>query len=124
MSAAEPLDPRPPAGNNAGDAAVISIGTRVTKMSAKGRWKDVTSPSPHPGGGSDSRQKNADHFETTFNEHHLTLSDDDTATAYTLTIGIVRGLLAGAQAHNVIDAAQLAELDALMEGILSAPRLV
>lgn len=122
MSAADPVDPRSPVRNGTGDAAVINISERITRTASKGRWKDVTSP--RPGDGPDTRQQNAEHFEQTFNEHHLTLSDDDTATAYTVTIGIVRGILAGAQVHGVIDEEQLAELDALMEGMLSAPRLV
>ena len=122
MSAAEPARPAQTAVNTSPGGAVIDITKRVTRTSAKGRWKEVTSP--RPGDGPDVWQANAEHFEATFNEHHLTLSDDDTATAYTVTIGIVRGILAGAQAHGVVDEEQFAELDALMEGMLSAPRLV
>lgn len=122
MSAADPIDPRPPVRNGNGDAAVIDISTRVTQPTAKGRWKEVSTP--RPGDESDSRRQLADHIETTFNEQHLTLSDDDTAAAYTITLGIVRSMLQGARARGVVSEEQLADLDAVFEGMLSAPRLV
>lgn len=122
MSVAEPAHPAPSM-SSPGDAAVIDISTRITQPAARGRWKEVTS---RPGDGPDTWQKNAQHFEGSFNEHplNLTLSDDETAGAFTVTVGIVRGLLAGAHATGVIGEEQLAELDALMEGMLSAPGLV
>jgi hypothetical protein len=107
---------------NVGNADVIDI-TRGARNEAKGRWKPVSTPRP----GDEppkSLEELADHIETTFNGHHLTLSDDDTAAAFTLTIGVVRGILTGAQVKGVVDEAQRAELDALMEGLLAAPRLV
>jgi len=122
MSAAEPADHTPPALTGAGDAAVIDISTRVSTQAAQGRWTAVSSPRPDDG--SDSRQKLAEHLEMTFNEHRMTLSDDDTATAYTITLDIVRGMLKGAHAKGIVDETQLEQLDALMEGMMSSPRLV
>ena len=123
MSAAEPADHTPTTlTGGPGDAAVIDISTRVSQPAAKGRWKPVTSP--RPSDGADSRQQLADDAEMTFNEDHLSLSDDDTATAYTITLGLVRNVLRGAHATGVIDETQLATLDATMEGMLAVPRLV
>ncbi|MFF7527284.1 hypothetical protein [Streptomyces pseudovenezuelae] len=79
---------------------------------------------PHPQGGTDSRQQLADHIEMTFNEQKLSLSDDDTADAYRVTLQIVRGVLAGAGARGIVDDNQLGRLDALVEGMSEAPDLV
>lgn len=120
---AEPVDHTPPTPHGTGEADVIDINTRVTQPASKGRWKDMTSR-PHGPDGADSRQQLADHLEMTFNEDHLTLSNDDTKAAYTITLGIVRGMLRGAHAKGVVDETQLETLDAMIEGMLSAPRLV
>lgn len=120
MSAVDPVDP-PNSVTSFGPAAVIDINTR-TKTSSQGRWKPVSTP--HPTGGTDGQQQLADHIETTFNYARLTLSDDDTADAYRLTLKIVRGVLAGAHAKGMVDESQAAQLDALVEGMLGAPDLV
>ena len=122
MSAAEPADHTPPALTGAGDAAVIDISTRVSTQAAKGRWKDMTSPDRPEW--PDDRQKQVENIEMTFNEAHLTLSDDNTEAAYTITLGIVRNILRGAHARGIVDETQLGLLDAMVEGVMSAPRLV
>ena len=120
MSAADPAGPIPPVVNGAGEAAVIDISTRSTQ--AQGRWKPMSSPRPDDG--PTTRQQLAENLEMTFNEQRMTLSDDDTAVAYTTTLGIVRGMLKGAHAKGIVDEAQLEQLDAIMEGMMSARDLV
>jgi len=128
MSAAEPANP-PGILTNARDAAIIDISTRGTRTAAKGRWKDVNSRPDRPNQPDqperpDDLQAQVESIEMTFNKNHLTLSDDDTAAAYTITLGIARLLLRGAHAKGIVDQQQLARLDALVEGVLDAPRLV
>lgn len=131
MSAAEPADPNPPVMNIPGGAAVIDITRRVGRQATTGRGQRMT-PTPHTtdstGGGStggtDAARALAEHFEATFNEHRLSLTDDRTAEAYKVTLRIVQNVLAGAQAHGVVDEAQRGELDQMIEGMTSAPRLI
>jgi hypothetical protein len=129
MSAADPA-PTHPDVNTTGRAAVIDITKRVGKQRAgEGRWKQMTSPAPSTGPGgpdpaADPRQDLAEHFETTFNEHGQTLTDQMTAASYTLTLQIVIGVLESAHAQGIIDRDQHDELAALYEGMKAAPRLV
>ena len=121
MSAVDPVDP--PNIMTFGPATVIDISTRTTKTASQGRWKPVSTPQAADEG-PESLARLADHIETTFNTDHLTLADDDTKAAYTITLGIVRGMLKGAHAKGVVNEEQLGTLDAMIEGMLSAPRLV
>lgn len=124
MSAAEPADPTPPTTmNNQSGAAVIDISTRINKP-ATGRGKHMSNPQPERPAGQSPQQQLADHFETTFNHHHLTLTDEATATAYKVTLEIVRGMLQGAEVQGIVDGEQRAELDAMIKGMAAAPRLV
>jgi hypothetical protein len=128
MSAAEPADPTMPASGEQGDmaAVIIDISTRTSRRSERGRRKPVSDlqPGHEPSGGPSVQQQLAEHFETTFNHHHLSLTDDITKTAFAVTLEIVRGMLHGAQAQGIIDAEQRTELDAMIKGMASAPKLV
>lgn len=70
------------------------------------------------------QQQLADHLETTFNHHHLSLTDEMTATAYAVTLEIVRTMLEGAEVQGIIDGEQRTELDIMIKGMAAAPRLV
>jgi hypothetical protein len=126
MSAAESADrPRAPL-NSGGDAAVIDIGTRVSRLATKGR-RPVSTPHPGPVGGQNPQspqQLLAEHFEVTFNHHSLTLTDESTKTAFVVALEIMRGMLAGAEAQGIVDEEQHAELDAMIKGMESAARLI
>lgn len=133
MSVAEPADPTPPTMNTLGDAAVIDIRTRVGRQTTKGRGQRMNTPTPHTpsssGSGAGSSEEAsaralADQFETKFNEHHLSLTDARTAEAYTVTLRIVQHLLAGAQAHGVVDEEQRRNLHTMLEGVMGAPGMV
>jgi hypothetical protein len=89
----------------------------------------MTNPAPDTGPGGpdparDPRRDLAEHFETTFNEHGQSLTDQMTAAAYTLTLQIVIGMLEGAEAQGIVDPVQHEELAAMVEGMKGAPRLV
>lgn len=134
MSAAEPADPIPtmPVNTEAG-ATVVQIGSRdrraVMQTSARGRWNTTvnsTPPRPHPGPGASGGGELAllaDHIETTFNEQHLTLTDDDTVRAYLTTLRVVYGILEGAQAQGIVDKGTYKELTSLMDGLADVPGL-
>ena len=119
MSAVDPVDP--PNIVRFGPATVIDISTRTTTAS-QGRWKPVSTP--HPQGGPDDRAAMANDIEMTFNDQKLTLSDDDTADVYRITLQIVRGVLAGAGARGMVNEGQAQRLDALVEAMIEAPDLV
>jgi uncharacterized membrane protein YebE (DUF533 family) len=74
--------------------------------------------------GDESLRRLAEHVETTFNAEGLSLTDDGTAAAYSVTLTLVRGMLEGAQAQGIVDETQRAELDALFAGVAEAPRLI
>ncbi|WP_328545419.1 hypothetical protein [Streptomyces europaeiscabiei] len=75
-------------------------------------------------GGKSSSERLAEHVETMFNEAGHSLTDEDTAAVFTLTLTIVRGMFEGAQVKGIVDEGQRAELDAMLRGLLGLPRLV
>ncbi|WP_045562705.1 hypothetical protein [Streptomyces sp. FxanaA7] len=80
---------------------------------------------PEPGpGGSSSPELLAEHIEEMFNELGHSLTEDETAEVYALTLTIVRGMLEGAVEEGVVDAGQRGELDAMLRGLLDVPRAV
>lgn len=134
MPAADPVHPVPPLRANPADgAAVIDISRRhAGTHTRRGRWDPVSQPpGPHPGptpptprGDDLARRRLADHIETTFNAGRLTLTDDDTAAAYRITLRIIGGILDGALAEGIVDEAQRHELGDLIAGLETAPDLV
>lgn len=126
MSAAETAGPTPPHMNIPRDAAVIDISTRASRQAIRGRGQRMT-PTPHhhdSGDTPDAVRLLAEHFETTFNQHRLTLSDRRTAEAYTLTLRLVDTLLDGAHSQGVIGDGQRDELHQMIEGMRAAPGLI
>jgi uncharacterized membrane protein YebE (DUF533 family) len=122
---AEPADRTPPALTGLGEAAVIDFSTRAraSRRPEKGRRKHVTSPPPSTPGGTPQQQL-AEHIETTFNHHRLSLTDEMAKATFTVTLEIVRGLIEGAQAQGIVDSEQRAELDIMIKGVAAAPRLI
>jgi hypothetical protein len=128
MSAAEPADHTMPVpyGDRGEQAAVIDLSAR---RPGKGRRKPVSTPQPATpdpaAGGPTPLDKLAEHFEIVFNRSRLTLTDEDSATAYRITLDLVRDIiLRGAEAQAIIDGGQRLKLDELVKGIRSAPELV
>lgn len=130
MSAAVPADPTPPTAVNATEGAAVFDITkkRRTKPKAKGRttrgrWTMDDSPALSAVSG-DPVKRLADSVETTFNEQGLSLTDDETATTFVVTLTLVGRALEGAQEQGIVDQGQREELAALIEGMKAAPRLV
>lgn len=129
MPAAEPADHILPAplGDRGEQAAVIDLTYARARRPGKGR-KQVSTPqpaAPEPGGGPAALEQLAEHAEIVFNRHHLTLTDEDSATAFRLTLDLVRDIiLRGAEAQHLIDGGQRLKLDELVVGIRVAPELV
>lgn len=126
MSAAEPAVPTPPTVNTSGGAAVYDITMkRAGRHTAAGRWKRMNDTEPGIGSNpADPVRLLADTSEKSFNARGLTLTDDDTAAAYTLTLELVEKALEGAQVQNIIDGTQREKLAALINGMKAAPGLV
>lgn len=122
MSAADPADPNPATGAGSRDATVIDIRNLVSKPVPEG-WKPMAGHTPVPGGRG-STYLQAEHMEVTFNEEHLTLTDDDTAKAFRTTLRIACGVLAGAAAQGIVDESQHRRLHEIFDGLKGAPDLV
>lgn len=133
MSAAEPAEtPTPPVVNATGGAAVIHINKKRAKKrpTSVGRWKRMGDTEPSMSGQQIPRRLDdpvrqlADSFEKSFNARGLTLTDDNTANAYTVTLDLVAKALEGAEVQGIVDPAQREELAALIDGMKVAPGLV
>ncbi len=122
MSAAEPAPTPAVVMNTAGGAAVIPLHDRVRRQAGRGPHMNE-GPEPGPGGSS-SPELLAEHIEEMFNELGHSLTEDETAEVYALTLTIVRGMLEGAVEEGVVDAGQRGELDAMLRGLLDVPRAV
>lgn len=74
-----------------------------------------------PGEAGRGRAELAEHVEITFTGYHLTLTDEDTRRAYTVTLGIAQNIMRAAHATGVVDQAQQDELVALLEELKAVP---
>ena len=140
MPAAEPAGPpTPPTAVNAGEgAAVIPINARRTgrgALNTSGGWKTVDTPPtnvPDPSMSSSERTVRqaalrlvADDMERIFNSAGgRSLTDEETAAVFVITLGIVEHALKGSVVSGIISEEQRAELAVLIEGMREAPRLV
>ena len=133
MSAADPAHTPHVVMNTQGDAAVIDIKRAVGRRhTSQGRWIHMGDPAGSepdaPDSGSADPQETlaalAERFEETLNEHRLSLSDDKVAATFKVTLQIVSGMLDGADAQGVVDGGQHTELQAMVQGMIAASRLV
>lgn len=123
-AAANPADPTPLEVNAKGGAAVIDLKKRRRRPAAKGRWQmNGTEPSVVAGPGHPLRDL-AESYETTFNEHDLSLTNSATATAYRVTLKIVAKILEGAEVQGLVDGEQRQRLGELVEFADAVPELL
>jgi hypothetical protein len=129
MSAAEPATPNHRALTTPDGAAVIDISKRHTRRAAaaaRGRWNVTNTHQPNNRGQGDlsPQQAIAEDMEVSFHAIGRTLTDDETARAFTHTLGIVQRALEGATEHGIISEEQRTQLSVLLEGMRAAPGLL
>ena len=124
MSAAEPVDPALTASYN--HAAVISLSAHRNVFPLHGGRNATDTPVVTEF--RDEEQASLDHVasdvETSMNASGYTLSNDDTAAVYGLTLDVVEHVLRGAAEMGIIDDAQHDELAVLVAGLQEAPRRI
>jgi len=69
-------------------------------------------------------EKLAATVEDLFAKHGRSLTDPDSAEDYLITLRAVRIMLRGAHEHGVIGPEAFADLDAMLEGMMTAPGLL
>ncbi|MGW7283896.1 hypothetical protein ACWGH4_00095 [Streptomyces sp. NPDC054847] len=69
-------------------------------------------------------QELAERIEALFHHHGMTLTDDEAAEVYGVTLDLVRMMHEGAHTDGVITAPQLAQLAAMVDGMRRAPQLL
>lgn len=121
MSAADPAPngpPRPVATVlNLFDRAPVRLGKRRDRREREApvvESDDETTP----------HQKLADSAERAFLAHQRTLTDPDTEEAYRITLGIFGSMVDGALATGIVDDEAHRDLQAILEGLKAAPRLL
>lgn len=69
-------------------------------------------------------QQLAEQIETLFHHHGLTLTDEDAARAYDVTLDLVHLMHEGALADGILTAEQLRQLSTMLDGMRRAPQLL
>ena len=124
MSAAEPAHPGP---DGALTATVIPI-IRNSSTAARPPRRDKRREHPHvpqqPQSDLTPHEKLAASVEDLFAKHGRSLTDPDSAEDYLIALRAVRIMLSGAHQQGVIGAEAFADLDAMIEGMMTAPGLL
>jgi len=69
-------------------------------------------------------QELAERIEALFQRHGMTLTDDETARIYDVTLDLVRMMHDGAHTDEVLTREQHAQLAAMVQGMRTAPQLL
>ena len=118
MSAAEPVDPGPDGG-----PGTVILFRKNPSMRRKKQCREDTVPNQREP--SDSpQQRLAESLETLFLKHGRTLTDDDTAQDFLITLQAVLKMHDGALQQGVVGEEAHRELSAMIQGMMTAPRLV
>lgn len=120
MSAAEPAHPGPDR-NHPGTVIPMHTAGRPSRRQTR---RERTTVPRQPDGPLTPHQKLAAALERQFADQGRTLTDDDTAQAFLITVGEFRRMLEGALATGVIGEAEYADLYAMCEGMAAAPGLL
>lgn len=79
---------------------------------------------PDPNAELSPHQQLAARIERVFSDHGRSLTDEDTAQAFLITLGQIRLILDGARHQGVLGEDQHRELAAMVEGLMTAPGLL
>ncbi|MGP3737993.1 hypothetical protein ACTWJ9_33325 (plasmid) [Streptomyces sp. GDS52] len=79
---------------------------------------------PTEEGGRSALEEFANDLEMSFNDVDRSLTNPETSAVFLRTLDIWERTLQGSHANGIIDAGQLAELTAVLQGMREAPRLV
>lgn len=121
MSAAEPSHPTGEPGR-AVPGTVLSFPTAHRPRRSPRSERTSVPPDLNPD--LSHHQRLAASLEALFAGSGLSLTGEETAEAFRITVGAVRGLLEGARVQGILDAEAFGELDGMLEGMLTAPGLL
>lgn len=122
MSAAEPARPGP---DRALTATVIPlIRSTANRPQRRPSRRERPHVPPQPASDLTPHEKLAATVEDLFAKHGRSLTDPESAEDYLITLRLVRTMLQGARQEGVISEEAHADLDAMMEGMMSAPGLL
>jgi hypothetical protein len=115
MSAADAANPMP------GQTPLSTLGVVIPMFK-----RDTPSqPAAGPAGEqATAAQDLAEQIEALFHRHGMTLTDDETARVYDVTLDLVRMMHDGAHADGGLTGEQLAQLAAMVQGMRGAPQLL
>lgn len=121
MSAAEPARPGP-------DHALMATVTPIIRTAARPQRRDQRRETPHvpqqPTSGLTPHERLAARMEDLFAKHGRSLTDPDSAEDYLITLRAVRIMLRGALEEGVVGQEAFEDLDAMLEGMMTAPGLL
>lgn len=92
--------------------------------SRRARGARPAAPAPAPGSELTPQQKLAATLEARFAAAGRTLTDEHTAEAFLITLAQVRTLLEGAHTKDMLTDDAYRDLDAMLEGMMGAPKLL
>jgi len=121
MSAAEPVNPGP-------DHALMATVTPIVRTAARPPRQDLRREKPRvpqqPTSDLTPHERMAAWLEDLFADHSRSLTESETAEAFLTTLRAVRTVLVGARKKGVLNEEAFVELDALLEGMMTAPGLL
>ena len=121
MSAAEPVNPGP-------DHALMATVTPIVRTAARPQRQDLRREKPRvphqPTSDLTPHERLAATVEDLFAKHRRSLTHSETAEDYLITLRAVRIMLAGAREQGLVGQEAFADLDAMLEGMMTAPGLL
>jgi hypothetical protein len=121
MSAAEPVNPGP-------DHALMATVTPIIRTAARPQRQDLRREKPRvpqqPTSDLTPHEKLAAKMEDLFAKHRRSLTHSETAEDYLITLQAVRIMLRGALGEGLLGEKAFEDLDAMLEGMMTAPGLL
>ncbi|MCX4885945.1 hypothetical protein [Streptomyces sp. NBC_00847] len=121
MSAAEPANPGP---DHALMATVTPIVRTATRPPRRDKRRESTRVPQQPTSDLTPHERLAATVEDLFAKHGRSLTDPESAEDYLITLRAVRIMLGGAREQGLLGEEAYADLDAMLEGMMTAPGLL